>query len=86
MTQWYNPLNSNERTWRESKVEATRHLGDALAPVVTALMKTQPESSTWKEITTPYHHDHHQNGKKPPITATWETEEEEETATIMGYP
>jgi hypothetical protein len=26
------------------------------------------------------------NGGKPPITATWEAEEEEETATILGYP
>jgi hypothetical protein len=42
MDQLYNPLNSNEQTWRESKAEATRPLGDTLAPVISSLMKTQP--------------------------------------------
>jgi hypothetical protein len=49
-------------------------------------MKTQPAKKYVEGDNHPYHHDHHQNGRKPPITATWETKEEEETATIMGYP
>jgi hypothetical protein len=34
-------LKFKQITWRESKAEATRHIDGALAPDITALMKTQ---------------------------------------------
>jgi hypothetical protein len=55
--------------------------------------QTQPSASEpsqqvskWKVITTTYHHDHHQKRNNLPITTMYETLEEKEITTIMGYP
>jgi hypothetical protein len=50
-------------TWRESNPRATRHMDGALALNITARSKTQRVYITWKEITTPYHHDPHRSQK-----------------------
>jgi hypothetical protein len=50
-------------TWRESYPGTTLHRGGALALKITVRSKTQRACITWKEITTPYHHDPHRSQK-----------------------
>jgi hypothetical protein len=63
----------------------TRPDDGALASDITVFIKTSPASQHVERNNHPYLHDHRQNRKKPPITTMYEAEEEEETATIMGF-